>query len=63
MILTGMAARVQVNRGLDGFDINGSFQKHGDAYVSPGYDTAQNRANIIINAGIGRVSVEQVAGG
>jgi hypothetical protein len=57
-----MAARVQVNRGLGGFDVSGSFQKNGDVYVSTGYEAAQDRANIVINAGIGRVSVEQGAG-
>ncbi len=59
----GVAARMQVNGGLGGIDVNGRFQHRGNEYTSPDYDTAENRADIQINAGVGRVSLEQGEGG
>ena len=46
----GVAARIQVEGGLGGV-VNGTFQKSGDTYTSPGYATAENRADVRVNSG------------
>jgi hypothetical protein len=53
----GAAARLQVEKGLTSVDVSGSFRHQGDNYVSPGYDGAQERMNVTIKGGIGKIVV------
>jgi len=57
----GVAARIQVEGGLGGVVVNGTFQKSGDTYVSPGYATAENRADVRINSGVGQLTIQQAS--
>lgn len=64
IIPAGMAARVNVDGGLGGVEIKGDLQRQGEnRYLTPGYDTASNRADIKVNGGIGHIIVEQQTGG
>ena len=63
IIPAGMPARIRVSGGLGQTDVNGNFQRNGDEYVSPGYDSATDRVNLQISGGIGRVTVREVAEG
>jgi hypothetical protein len=53
----GMAARVQAESGLGGVHVSEGFTRQGEVYTSPGYESAQNRADLRITGGVGSVSV------
>jgi len=55
----GVAARIQVEGGLGGVVVNGTFQKSDDTYTSPGYATAENRADVRINSGVGQLTIQR----
>lgn len=54
-----MAARVTVNTGLGQVNVNGTFDKSGDTYTSPGYETASDRVELRIDGGLGQITVDQ----
>jgi hypothetical protein len=56
----GVAARIQVEGGLGGVTVNGTFQKSDDTYTSPGYATAENRADVRVNSGVGQLTIQQM---
>ena len=53
----GMAASIRVNAGIGSTDVVGNLQRRGDAYLSPGYDLAQDRVELTVRGGVGRVTV------
>jgi hypothetical protein len=61
-IPVGMAARIRVQPGLGDSQLPSGYQRQGDWYVSPGYDTAQQRVDMEVHGGVGRLPVEQVGG-
>lgn len=54
-----MAARIQVDVGLTQVSVPGGFVHEGDVYRSPNYNVAENRADIEIDGGLGRILVVQ----
>ena len=54
----GVAAKISKDAGLSSFDIDTSrFPKSNEVYVSPGFDTAENRVTIDFNVGAASVTV------
>ncbi len=54
----GVAAKIKKNGGLSSFDIDTSrFPLSGSYYVSPDFDTAQNKVTIDLNVGVSSVSI------
>jgi hypothetical protein len=51
----GLAARAQVDGGLGGVSAQGDFVRMGDTYVTGDYDTAENRATINVDGGVGQI--------
>lgn len=60
IIPQGLAASIQVDGGLGGIRVAGDFDRDGEDYVSPGYSTAEHRANITIDGGIGQIVIREV---
>jgi hypothetical protein len=54
-----MAARVVVNTGLGRVNVSGDFNKNGDTYTSPGYDSATDRVDLHIDGGLGQITVDR----
>lgn len=55
---TGVAARIKVESGLSGIDIDPlRFPRAGDEYLSPDYATAANRVDIRVETGVGSVII------
>lgn len=55
----GVAARIQLERGLSGLRIDTRrFPGHGNYYVSPDFEQAANRADIHIKTGVGSIEVQ-----
>ena len=54
----GVAARIKVDQGISSIEIDSTrFPNTGQFYQSPDYDTAENRTDIDIDAGVGRIAV------
>jgi hypothetical protein len=58
----GMAARVHATAGLGNSQVLGNYQRQGSMYVSPGYDTAENRVDLEVKGGIGKITIQQYQG-
>jgi hypothetical protein len=57
----GLAARINVDGGLGNVDVADRFNRSGDRYVSPDFKSAENRAEIDVDGGIGRVVIRSVS--
>ena len=55
-----MAVRIQADTGLAGIDVPRNFTAQDSVYTSPGYATAQNRADLNVSQAIGNIRVEVV---
>jgi Domain of unknown function (DUF5668) len=62
IIPAGMAARIMAGAGLGQVSVIGNYQRDGKVSISPGYDSAANRVDLIVNGGIGSVTVRQESG-
>lgn len=58
----GMAARIQVDKGIGGVDVRGDYRRQGDTYTSRDYDTADDRLELEVNGGVGRIVIEEFRG-
>ena len=61
-IPAGMAAQIRTNSGLGQVDVSSDFLRQGDVYTSPGYETATNRIDMVVDVGIGSITVKTFAG-
>ena len=57
----GLAARVRVDGGLGGVNVQGDFRKQGDEYITGDYNAAQNRATLDVNGGIGQIVIRTLS--
>lgn len=56
-IPASMAAKIRVRAGLGNMQIGSRYQRQGDYYLSPNYDTATNRVELTVNGGIGSITI------
>jgi hypothetical protein len=61
-IPAGVAAHVHATAGLGNSQVMGNYQRQDGVYVSPGYDTAENRVDLEVKGGIGKITVQQYQG-
>jgi len=61
LVPDGVAARIRVDGGLGDVSVSGNYAQSGNTYTAPGYDTAENRADLRIEGGLGRVVVRELA--
>ena len=61
-IPAGVAARIEANTGIGQVHVNGNFERQDRYYVSPGYDTAEQRIDIAVDSGIGGITIQQELG-
>jgi Domain of unknown function (DUF5668)/Cell wall-active antibiotics response 4TMS YvqF len=62
IIPAGMAARIEATTGLGQVNVVGNYQRDGKVSISPGYDGATNRVDLVVNGGIGSITVRQESG-
>jgi hypothetical protein len=55
----GVAARIRVDRGLGSVDVSGNYSRRDDEYTSADFNTAENRVDLEVNGGIGRIVIRQ----
>jgi cell wall-active antibiotic response 4TMS protein YvqF/uncharacterized protein DUF2154 len=58
-IPAGVAVRLESSAGLGNVTLPNSYQQQGNAYVSPDFDTAANRIELIVSNGIGNITIQQ----
>jgi hypothetical protein len=54
------ALRLKAETGLTNIHVPPEYQLEGDNYISPGYSSAENQVDLIINQAIGLVRVEKI---
>jgi hypothetical protein len=54
--------RVQahIEGGVGSVDVRGNYQRQGNTYSSPNFDTAANRVDLTVSNGIGTISIQQI---
>lgn len=52
-----MAVRINADTGIANINVPSDFERQGDVYVSPGFDTADNRIELQVDQAIGNVEV------
>ena len=62
IIPAGMAARIQATTGLGQVNVIGNYQRDGKLSISPGYDNAVNRVDLVVSGGVGSITVRQESG-
>ncbi len=58
----GVAARIRTEGGLGDISVRGAYDHSGNTYTSPGFSNAENRVDLKIQGGIGRVIVRESVG-
>jgi hypothetical protein len=59
-IPAGVAVRIALDAGVGKVEVFGNYQRQGDTYMSPDYDTAANRVDLTASGGIGTITIEQI---
>jgi hypothetical protein len=57
----GMEVRLQTEAAIVGRNIPAGYTQRNNRYTSPGYETAENRADIKVNLGIGSITLREVS--
>jgi signal transduction histidine kinase len=55
-----IAARIQADAGIGSVDVQGDYLHEGDEYLSPGYNTAEQKVELDIDGGVGSIAVRQI---
>lgn len=59
VIPRGMGAQIRASSGLGQVSVNGDFERSGDLYTSSSYSSANDRVQLEVKGGIGRITIEQ----
>lgn len=60
VIPQGMAVRFHVSTGLGTSSLPSGYTRQGDAYISPGYESAEDRVEMNINQAIGMITLVEL---
>jgi hypothetical protein len=60
-IPAGMAARINISEGLGRVRVEGGYERHGDTYVGPTYNSAESRLELEVEGGVGQITIRETA--
>lgn len=60
LIPDSIAARIRADAGIGSVQVEGDYQHNGELYISPDYESADERIDLMVNGGIGAVTVRQI---
>ncbi len=60
-IPAGVAARIALDTGIGGVEVLGNYQRQGNSYISPDFDSAANRLDLTVSSGIGAIAIQQIS--
>jgi hypothetical protein len=55
----GVAARIALDAGVGKVEVLGNYQRQGNTYLSPDFDSAANRVDLTVSGGIGTIAIQQ----
>lgn len=55
-----LAARIRANAGIGSVQVQGNFEHNAKLYISPDYETADERVDLAVIGGIGSVTIRQI---
>ncbi|MEZ4620659.1 MAG: DUF5668 domain-containing protein [Caldilineaceae bacterium] len=55
-----LAVQIEASSGIGSVRIDNAYDRDGNIYTSPGYETATNRVDLKVTGGIGALSVDQI---
>ena len=55
-----MAVRLTSTTGLGNISVPANYRRQGDVAVSPDFDSAANRVELIASGGIGNITIQQI---
>jgi hypothetical protein len=58
-IPAGVAVRIALDAGVGKVEVLGNYQRRGNSYISPNFDSAANRVDLTASSGIGTITIEQ----
>ena len=58
----GMQARIEMDTGLGNVQAPDSYQRSGDTFTSPGYQSADDRVDLVVESGLGQIVVREYKG-
>jgi hypothetical protein len=58
----GMEVRVHASTGLGNTSVPSAYRREGDVYLSPGYENADNRIDLTLEIGVGRIVIQEYLG-
>ncbi len=58
-IPSGVAVRLRLDTGIGNVRVPTGLHKQGNLYVSEGYETAANRVDLVVSAGVGEITIAQ----
>jgi hypothetical protein len=59
-IPAGVAARITLDAGIGNVEVLGNYQRRGNSYISPDFDSAANRVDLTTSSGIGTIAIQQI---
>jgi len=59
-IPAGIAVRIALDAGIGGVEVRGNYQRRGNRYISPDFDSAANRVDLTASSGIGAITIQQI---
>jgi predicted membrane protein len=54
----GVAARIRTKTGIGSVKVYGDYDRINDEYVSPGFNSAENRVDLEVKGGIGSIAIQ-----
>jgi Cell wall-active antibiotics response 4TMS YvqF/Domain of unknown function (DUF5668) len=60
LIPADMAARISADAGIGSVQVEGEYQQNEHLYISPDYESADERIDLTVNGGIGAITVRQI---
>ena len=54
----GVAARIRTKTGIGSVQVHGDYTRINDEYISPDFNTAENRVDLEVKGGIGSIRIQ-----
>jgi hypothetical protein len=54
----GVAARIRTKTGIGSVKVYGDYDRINDEYVSPGFNSAENRVDLEVKGGVGSIAIQ-----
>jgi hypothetical protein len=60
LIPDSLAARIRASAGIGSVNVEGDFTRDGKTYLSPNYESAENKVDLNVDGGVGAITIRQI---